>query len=562
MQLIANSGRCILRETRDGRIEIKSSFEPDVVDVTSNGHLPYCDLNSVVDANADYSEYGSTERNFIYADGHQYFMPRNPSQKELYSAGYISEAVSNEDGIFTGQSDNFLHFVHDDGTIVGIEFGGDIETAYGKFKGNGVSVDFNAASAFNPTITVEWEAAWSFFNLMLVFSDVYPVTVVIHTYKDDAEIESFEVEDEIDIRTLINHDFYDINKLTVEFVKTNPKQRIHLGKILFGDITNYTLDYRDMSTSPTAVRTDFIRNVNVVYSEFSYGTEVKTISTVSSVEEENTSEFKKAYHDYSLAYKELQDDETTYTKASKVFCDELPNADDAKSAWYFVRENGSYNVYQTKTEDSVKSWDFKGVFTEQIVTELPPTLTDNVLYLLETDTALIYHLYIADINKEERPTVSLGYDVRGTLTITDSAAYYVSFTSNVNSPVVISGIEFLINESTYVNSINELGQDKTANNILIDNLEWATEEAEWLSDYYNNDVEYKIQYRGEPALDPDDQIYIENKFVEKNLIRITSTQIDTSTGMSMTCTINGRRISYVEAARVDYAIVDQSEVQE
>ena len=563
LQLIANAARAILRETRNGQIEIKTSFKPDVVDVTSNGHLDYCDLPSIVDELETHSEYATSERDFVYADGHQFFMPRNSEESGYYKAGYISEAVSNEDGIFTGTSTNYLRFVHEDGTITGIKFDGDIETMFGKFLGDGISVNFNELTSFNPSLTVTWEAAWSFFNLTLAFSDVYPVTVVIHTFKDGEGIESFEVEDEIDIITTVNHDFYDVDMITIEFVKTNPKQRIHLDRIIFGDITNYSIDYRDMATSPTAVRTDFIHDVNVVYSEYSYGTDRKNISTLSSIEDENTSEFKTAYHDYSLAYKELTDDEQTYSKASKIFCDELPDVESAKSnTWYFLRTGSGYDAYKQQTVDQVKSWELQGSFIEEIVSTLPNPMSENVIYMVETDKDLIYHLYIVDISNEERPTISLGYDVRGTLTITDSGAYFVSFTTDVLSPVVISGIEFLINESTYTTELNEIGLDKTASNVLIDNLDLAKDQSEWLSEYFKNDVEYKIQYRGEPALDPDDQIYIENKFVEKNLIRVTDTQINTSMGMSMNCTITGRRISYTEPARVDYARVDISEVAE
>ena len=176
---------------------------------------------------------------------------------------------------------------------------------------------------------------------------------------------------------------------------------------------------------------------------------------------------------------------------------------------------------------------------------MPGTLSNNVLYLVRTETDLIYHDYMYD--STGRQILSLGYDVRGTLTLVDSGAYFVTFTSNVASPVVVSAIAFLINERIYTKELNELGQDKTANNILIDNLELAQHEADWIADYYDNDVEYKIQYRGEPAIDPDDQIYIENKFVEKNLVRVTSTQIDTSTGMSTSCVLTARRISYQES---------------
>lgn len=564
LQLIANASMAILRETRDGRIEIKTSFKPDIVEISSNGHTDYSNLPGVVDEDVTYSEYATAEKDFVYADGHQYFMPRHPEIEGLIEAGYVSEQVSVEDGYFVGEADNYLHFIHDNGDITGIEFtNGILDVTRGYFLGDGIKVSMNASTTSAPTLTIAWEASWTFFNLVLMFSDVFPKDILIHTFKDGLEIDAFPVEDEIDYTTVIYHDFYDIDAISFEFIRTNPYQRIHLAKVLFGNITDYSIDYRDMASSPTAVRTDFIKNVNVVYTEYSYGTDVKTLSTVSAAMGVNTTEFRNACHDYSLSYKEIKDDDEDHTKVSKVFCDELPNVDEAKTNTRYLVPTGNtseYYMYMIETTDGVKSWDLKSTVTEQIVNVLPAQLQDDVLYLVQTDTALIYHLYLLFHDTEEDKVLSLGYDVRGTLTILNSGAYYITFTTNVETPVTISGIEFIIAETNYTNQLNEVGTDKTATNVLIDNLEQAKKESEWLAEYYNNDVEYKIQYRGEPALDPDDQIYIENKFVERNLIRITSTQIDTSTGMSMTCTLNGRRISYVEAAKVGYAIVGQSEV--
>ena len=565
LQLLANAAMAILRETREGKIEIKTSFIPDISSISSNGHTEYSVLDNLVEGNAIYNEYATAEQNFVYADGHQYFRPRS-SSVGLIDGGYISSAVSVSDGYFEGAAEDYLHFIYDDGNIVGISFTDGIQDiTRGKFLGDGVSVSFNESSTDNPLLSIQWEASWTFFNLTLIFSDVYPEIIVVHTYKDYEEVETFTVEDTIDFQTTINHDFYDIDTISFEFVKTNPYQRIHLGKVLLGNVTDYSIDYRDMSTTPTAVRTDFIKNVNVVYSQYSYGTEKKSISTVSAVIGENTLDSKKAYHDYSLAYKELTDDEEVYTKVSKAFVDELPEVDSAKTnTRYFVPTGiaNEYYMYMVKTTDGVKSWELQSTVTERIVNELPSEFESDMIYLLQTDTALIYHLYMLYNDGEEDQIISLGYDVRGTLEVTDSSAYYVTFTSNVESPVIVSGIEFLISEQTYTEQMNEVGTDKTATNVLIDNFEQAKKEAGWLADYYANDVEYTVQYRGEPALDPDDEIYLENKFVEKNLIRITDTQINTSTGMSMTCTLHGRRISYVDTAQVDYAVVDQSEVAE
>ena len=560
LQLIANAARSILFEDRNGVITIQNSFMPDLIDISSNGHLPYSFLEGLVQKDVDYNEYATTEENFTTTNTRQFFMPRN--KQYGVTAGYVSGAVSNSSGYFTGQASNFIRFVTDDDTITGIEFDGDISTEKGKFIANGITVDFNEETDFNPMLTITWEAAWTFFNLTLVFSDVHPKNMIITAYNDGEVVDTIEVDD-IEMSTLIEHGFYAIDQLRFEFVRTNAYQRIHLGKILFGDISDYTLLYQDLSSSPIASKTDFVKNINVVYSEYTYGTEKKNIGTVAVVEETNTISYRTAYHDYSVEYKEIPDDETNYTKVSNVFCDELPSVDDAKTGTrYFVRKTSGYKMYILQSEENVKSWELLGNVTETISDEMPSVFAANKLYLVKTNTNLIYHLYMLDDTGTESQIISLGYDVRGTLSIIDSGAYYVTFTSNVSSPVNVSGIAFLIDERTYTNELNELGIDKTANNVLIDNIEHAVEESQWLAEYYGNDVTYKLQYRGEPALDPDDQIYLENRFVEKNLIRITNTQIDTSTGMSMNCILNARRISYArdDVARVDYAIVDVSKV--
>lgn len=511
LQLIANSALAILRETRSGAVQIKTSFKPKLIRTTTNGHMFYSDLTQLVSENNVFSEYASAEKNFTYANGSLYFMPRNQSVGIIYS-GFVSYAVSNSNGYF----------------------------------------------ATNPRLTFEWEASWTFFNFSMIFSKVCPLSITIHTYYDNTEKETIVVDD-IDLKTVVEHDFYEVDKITIEFTRTNPYQRIHLGRIVFGDITDYTLSYMDMSTSPVSARTEDIRNINVVYTDFSYGSDVKSIGTVQTVIGENESTFNTAYHDYSLAYKEIKDNTTQYKKASKVICDALPPIDTAKTnTKYLVRKNNGYDMYVVHKENSLSTWQYESFVTEVIVNSLPSTLDRNTLYLIQ-ESDKIYHLYMYDGEIK-----SLGYDVRGTLRILESGAYYIKYSSDVASPVVISGIAFLIVESTFIKNLHELGVDKTAKNVLIDNITLAEKEADWIGEYYDNDVEYTISYRGEPALDPDDQIFLENKFVERNIIRITSTQIDTSTGMSMNCSLKARRTDYQEfvRARVDYAIVDVSEVGE
>ena len=514
LQLIANMAMSVFYEDRKGNVVIKTSFVPEITNVECNGEVDYSNVSSIVKELEAYGEYGSCERDFTRVNRKQYFKPRH---NRFISTGFISSYIADEDGLF--------------------------ET--------------------NPTITIEYEAMWTFFNMSIKFSDAIPESLTLHTYGDGVLIESIEFN-ELSADTVLNHDFVDVDKVVIEFTKTQPHQRIHVGKVLSGAVTDYSIDYRDMSTSPTAVMTDLVKSIDVHYYEYAYGDTEKTASTVSVEVGETTTTFNTAYHDYSLKYKEITDDDTEHTKVSKVFTDELPSVDDAKSSTlYFVPTQSGYDEYQVETNDNVKSWQFIASVVEVSVDELPSTLADNTIYVVPTETENIYHLYILGVDSEDNPEIkSLGYDVRGTLEIIESGAYYITFTSDTEASVQINATEFVISDSICTTTLKEKGVEKTAKNALIDSAYMAQRQAQWLKEYFSNDIEYKISYRGEVALDPDDQIFTENKHVEENLVRITDMSIDTSTGQSLTCTLNARRTAYKEYARINYAIINESMIGE
>ena len=535
LQLIANAAQAIIYESRDGVISIDASFEPDITEIASPDKTVYSTLNKLV-TDDPAVQFVDVENNYVYTDAHQYFLPRNGSHLDT---GYISQKMSNEDGIFYKASTNYRKFVYSGGTIQGFNFE---DVKYGKFVSGNLAVDFTSDSTDNPTLSVSWETAWTFYDMQLEFADVCPKSLLIHSYLEGTETEVFAV-DNLDFSTPIQHDFYEVDKVTFEFVETNPYQRIHLEKIVFGNSVGYTLDYRDMTATPVATRAEFVRNVDVVYTKFTYGTAEEEISTIDAVVGTNEVTFDNAYHDYRAEYHELADDDETHTNMRKKFVTELPAAEDAEPSTLYII--GTFNIYHVVSSNNVKSWEFVGTKTAYPCDTLPSSLSDSYMYLVSTDNEYITHMYMNYNNGSTTEVVSLGYRITGTITITESDyAYYLVLTSNVETPIDIYGIPYTVSEKSCNTRINEVGVDKTAKNVLIDNLEHAQKESDWLADYYSNDVEYKIQYRGEPSLEPDDMIYIENKFVEKNKVRIVNSQIDTSTGMSMSCILNGRRISY------------------
>lgn len=559
LQLIANTARAVLWEDRKGRLVIKTSFIPEITDVSSNGETDYSHVENIVDGKTTTAEYATIERDFTYADGHQYFMPRD--RRNYIEHGFVSSGVSSDDGTFHTSSDNYAKFVDENGNeIVGLKF---VTTEYeverGKFVSGNVVVDLNNETFYTPKVTVEFEAKWTFFGLTLKFADVVPLRAVCHLYAEGEEIESFEVDD-LDFSTTVDHDFFDVDKIEFEFTNAQPHNRIHLKRVIFGSVTDYIIQYHDLAQSPTATRAEWVRDINVHYYEYAYGTDVKSLGTVKSVVGENEKSFSKPSHDYSLSFKEIKDDEETYTKKSKLFTDSLDDVEKPSTSVYYFVPGNDYDLYDYEKVDNVEQFVKLTTVTTETVSELPTTLTQDVLYYVETDNPHVFHLYMSDPKDEEHKTISLGYVVLGTLTIIESGAYYVKYDSDTEADVEIKGIEFVIADSYVTENIKELGDDKTSQNTLIDNEDLAWKQAEWLKDHYKNDLEYTLSYRGEPAVDPDDQIYLENRYVDKNLIRVEETTISTSQGMSLTCQLKGRRVSYSETAKINTGIIGESEV--
>lgn len=140
-------------------------------------------------------------------------------------------------------------------------------------------------------------------------------------------------------------------------------------------------------------------------------------------------------------------------------------------------------------------------------------------------------------------------------TIVESGAYYIIVNSDSEQEISIYAQPYSLTNRTVTLDIHEKGIEKTCENPLIHSEAMARTVANWLRDFYDDDIEYTFTYRGDPTLDADDRIYIENKFVEDNEIRITEESINTSTGMDFSCLIRARRTSFSVNATTDEGIM-------
>ena len=215
LQIIANACRCVLTQTRDGTISIKSSFAPEA-SASSNGETDYSHVSNVLNAESK-DEYATLATNYTTANGTMYFLPRSASNRTL-NTGYVSAEQSDADGKFTT----------------------------------------------NPVVTIVQEAACMYYGLKFTFGNALPSGIVIRTYNNSELVTEYEVEEEIEKTLIILRDFDDFDTMKIEFTGTaEPYNRIILNNFAFGEITNFTMEKKDMTSSPKAIKQELVKEVIV-----------------------------------------------------------------------------------------------------------------------------------------------------------------------------------------------------------------------------------------------------------------------------------------------------------
>lgn len=370
LQLIANAGRCKLYTDRSGLICITAAFvtviSPDRMQVESQNVTPWSDLQAVVNGAVLY-EYATMSQDHIRTDGSMYFLPRSGS---YLPAGFASEAVSDADGNF----------------------------------------------ADNPKFKISLEAATTYFSLQLNFTANPAQSVVIHTYHEGGVQESYTVSN-LELENLIEHEFPIFDAIEFEFVKGQPNSRIFVSSVVFGDVTDYRMDYHIMTKSPKGIQEEKTARVDVLCDEYNLTDEIKNI------------------------FSETVDvtDCDTYT---------------------FVFTDPSYDV-TVKADNALM------------------TIVDSSSYFVTVDTAGLTgdHAFVVD------------------------GKAYVITTKMVSKAIEVSG-----------------NIEQWSNPLIDENL--ARLQVDWLANYFANNVEYEISYRGEPRLDAGDIVFLENDYVNNLQIQL------------------------------------------
>lgn len=215
LQIIANACRCVLTQSRDGKVQIKSNFMPSA-SIATNGEETYSNAANVL-TDTPKVEYATLAGNYTPTDGTMFFLPRNG--KAALTTGYVSKEISGANGTFTK----------------------------------------------NPVVTITMEAIRAYYGLKLVFGTALPAAFTIRTYKSGEPVNEYPVEkDEINITSIILRDFDDFDVMKIEFTKTaEPYNRIVLNYFSLSDVVDFTMNRRDMTSSPKAIKQELIKEVIV-----------------------------------------------------------------------------------------------------------------------------------------------------------------------------------------------------------------------------------------------------------------------------------------------------------
>jgi len=252
LQLIANAGRCILYQDRNGNIFMKSSFIPDM-QASSANETYFSNTALVLDA-TEKSTYATPEKDHTEASAVQFFLPYQ--DKNYLDVGYVSEAVADEDGTFTE----------------------------------------------DPLVTIVLEARYKCFGLTLEFGGNHPSGMVFRSYLGEELVEEYKISSLSEV-TVVNHEFPEFDKLQIEFSKGVPFNRVNLKQITFGDGTDYELSYgKELKKTPKGTQLAKVRELQMTRTIYASGTEKRQLvkETVLADETRHTFYLNAAAYDYEV----------------------------------------------------------------------------------------------------------------------------------------------------------------------------------------------------------------------------------------------------------------------
>lgn len=222
LQILVNACRCNLNQSRYGKIEIKSNYIPTVT-ASTNTQTSYSKVENIL-KHKEKAEYGTFAKDYTRINSTMFFLPKDKNY--LSNVGYVSNDISDENG---------------------------------EFK-------------INPVLTFTMDAIRTYHGLKLEFGQNIPKEFIVKSYKYGELINKYVISDEIiNNITIVEEDFDDCNKITIEFTKTAiPFNRITVNYFSLSDIANFKMTKTDILSPLKAIKKELIKEIIVPYQTFNY----------------------------------------------------------------------------------------------------------------------------------------------------------------------------------------------------------------------------------------------------------------------------------------------------
>lgn len=216
LQLLANACRSVVYQDNEGKIVIRTNFarvvDPTDIQINASSGTDWSLLTNLF-TGADVT-YADLSENFYKVNDTMFMLPAD--NQYLTSTGYVSAELSSETGYFTS----------------------------------------------NPYVTFTFQEAYRFYSLNCNFGGNPPKEIIVHTYLNNTLVEDVPFND-LKNENVLFHNFEPFNKLTIEFVRTEPYNRIILNKFNFSELSDYELTRNDMLNNPNGYKDTLVKNINV-----------------------------------------------------------------------------------------------------------------------------------------------------------------------------------------------------------------------------------------------------------------------------------------------------------
>lgn len=222
LQIVANAGRCVMYDGRDGKIHLHSSFIPDR-SISCNGSYGISCAIADILTNTACDDFTSFSTDHIFVGSEQYFAPKGEetASKKTKKWGYVSKQLSGADGTF----------------------------------------------AENPKITIKYSTSCSTYGLTMRFINSYPSEFKLITYRDGKKVgEEAITNSKLTYSTHKVLEDYDV--LEIVFTKVNPYSRVFIESLALDEI-GMDLPRNMVSENPTVTRTDALKNIVIKMPRYS-----------------------------------------------------------------------------------------------------------------------------------------------------------------------------------------------------------------------------------------------------------------------------------------------------